>query len=199
MIILIPLLAYLIGSLPSAYLIVRLLTGKNITSEGSGNVGAMNSYESTGKKYIAMLVFLADFLKGLIPILILNYLDAGQIETVITGICLIMGHNFSIFLKFKGGKGLATAVGVFVSINLLPLILWVLVWLATYKLIFKDINKANVAATLSLGVVLLLPDSIIYMLDINPLDPILVRILVSLSASLIMFKHGKDIKRFMSE
>ncbi len=199
MILLIPLLAYLIGSLPSAYIIVRLLTGKNITSEGSGNVGAMNSYESTGKKYIGILVFLSDFLKGLIPIVILNYLNAGQIETVIAGICLIMGHNYSIFLKFKGGKGLATAVGVFVSINLLPLVIWVLIWVLTYKIVFKDINKANVAATLSLGAVLLLPDSIIYMLDINPLDPILVRIFVSLVASLIMLKHGKDIKRFMSE
>ncbi len=193
----IPLLAYIIGSVPSAYLIVRHFTGKNITAEGSGNVGAMNSYESTGKKHIGIFVFLADFLKGLLPILLLHILQAGDIEKAIAGVSLVLGHNFSIFLKFKGGKGLATAVGVFASINILPILLWGIVWTFTYKLVFKEINRANIAATLSLALVFLFPDSLIYFFNVSSVDPILVRFFILACAFLIMLKHIKDIKSFM--
>ncbi len=195
----IPLIAYLIGSVPSAYLIVKLFTGKNITAEGSGNVGAMNSYESTGKKHIGLLVFGADFLKGLVPLLLLQIIDAGQIEMSLAGIFLIVGHNFSVFLNFKGGKGLATALGVFATINLFPIIVWVAVWVSSFKFLFKDINKANIAATTSLLSVWLLPDSLLHDCAIMSSDPLLVRIMVSVIASLIMFKHIKDIKEIMAK
>ncbi len=195
----IPLIAYLLGSVPSAYLIVKLFTGKNITAEGSGNVGAMNSYESTGKKHIGLLVFGADFLKGLVPLLLLQIFDAGQIEMSLAGIFLIIGHNFSVFLKFKGGKGLATALGVFATINLFPIIVWVAVWVSSYKFLFKDINKTNIAATTSLLSVWLLPDSLLHDFAIMSSDPLLVRIMISAIASLIMFKHIKDIKEIMAK
>lgn len=195
----IPFLAYLIGSIPSAYLIVRYFTGKNIASEGSGNVGAMNSYETTGKKYIGLLVFIADMLKGLLPVVLLQLLGAGAIEIVISGIALVLGHNFSLFLKLRGGKGLATAVGVFAGLNVLPILMWVGAWSLSYKLWFRDINKANIFATALLLSVFVMPDSFIYFFDITPMDPLLVRLFISSVAFLIMLKHIKDIKSIVAE
>ncbi len=194
--ILIVIAAYLIGSVPSAFILVRVLAGKNITEVGSGNVGAMNSYESTGKKYIGVLVFIADFLKGLLPMLLLSFLNAGEIEMALAAIALIFGHNYSAFLKLKGGKGLATAVGIFAFFNLLPIVLWVAIWLLSYKLIFRDINKANIIATFTLFLIWVLPDSAIYLFAVLPSDPLLIKALITIVACLILSKHKKDFALF---
>ncbi|HRE42116.1 MAG TPA: glycerol-3-phosphate acyltransferase [Ignavibacteria bacterium] len=143
---------YLIGSIPFASIIVKNRHKKDITQHGTGNVGAMNSFEITGSKSTGVLVFLADFLKGLIPtVVILIFLKIPIEFSVLPLVFLIVGHCFSIFLKFKGGRGLATAAGIFLIVSYMIVILWSVIYFITYK-IKKDIHIGNIVATFLLPI-----------------------------------------------
>jgi glycerol-3-phosphate acyltransferase PlsY len=109
---------YLIGSIPTAYLVLKFRHQLDIRNEGTGNVGAMNSYDVTGSKSTGIFVFIVDFLKGIIPTIILLYVFNLSLYFIILPlVLLVFGHNFSAFLKFKGGRGLATSAGVLIIIN----------------------------------------------------------------------------------
>lgn len=139
---------YAIGSFPTAFVILKKRHGKNIMEEGSGNVGAMNSFDVTGSKFTGIAVFLLDFLKGLIPVGILIFAFNFEFPFIILpAVLLVIGHNYSIFLRFKGGRGLATAAGVSVLINFWLVVIWGAGFLITY-LIKKNVHWANVAATI---------------------------------------------------
>ncbi len=143
-------LFYLIGSIPTAYIIILKSTGKDITREGSGNVGALNSYEVTNSKLTGIAVLVIDFLKGFIPAFV--FLKAGgyPFETLlIPFILLIAGHNFSVWLKFKGGRGLATAAGLCVAAEPFALLIWCLVFLLSFA-IYRKVHFGNIVATLLL-------------------------------------------------
>jgi len=155
--------AYLIGSIPFASIIVKNRHKKDITQHGTGNVGAMNSFEITGSKSTGVLVFLADFLKGLIPtVVILIFLKIPIEFSVLPLVFLIVGHCFSIFLKFKGGRGLATAAGIFLIVSYMIVILWsviyfmiVILWSVIYFITYKikkDIHIGNIVATFLLPI-----------------------------------------------
>lgn len=143
------LLSYLIGSIPFAFIIVKIFARKNVLKEGSGNAGARNAYEITGRKWVGVVVFLLDFAKGIIAMFAGKYFaNNGDIAFALASICVVLGHNFSIFLGFKGGRGLATAAGILLLLQPLLLIFWGLVWLISYKLIIKDIHFANSISTI---------------------------------------------------
>lgn len=141
--------AYLIGSFPSSYLYVKMKFSKDITKLGSGNAGTLNTFETTSSKSLAAAVLISDILKGslavLFPYLIFN---SNQLNIIFAAIFVIIGHNYSVFLKFKGGRGLAAAVGVFLVINPLLIISWLLLWLIFYK-IKRSIHFGNIAASLT--------------------------------------------------
>ena len=104
---------YLIGSIPTAYILVRLKYNKNLTEEGSGNIGARNTLDVTQSKSDGIIVLLVDLLKGLLPSLFLiMYSELNREEMILPMTLLVAGHNFSVWLKFKGGRGLSTAAGV---------------------------------------------------------------------------------------
>lgn len=116
--------------------------------KGSGNVGAMNSFEVTNSKMTGIIVFSADFLKGIIVVLIAKYfIDPGFSVTAAAIIAAITGHCYSPWIGFKGGRGLAAAAGG--NLLLSPLILagWIILWLGFY-LIKKNIIISNFIATL---------------------------------------------------
>lgn len=145
--ILICVLFYLIGSIPTAYLFVKFFHKKDITAEGSGNVGAMNSYEVSQSKWTGISVFIIDFLKGAVPAWLLTYfLEFPLSLAMFPLVLLVLGHNYSLFLKFKGGRGLATAAGLIVIVNFWLLIIWCVVYVAAH-FIKKNVHIANVAAT----------------------------------------------------
>ncbi|MGI6162592.1 MAG: glycerol-3-phosphate 1-O-acyltransferase PlsY [Bacillota bacterium] len=103
---------YLAGSIPSGVIISKLAGIDNIMSYGSGNTGATNVFRVLGPKYAA-IVLVMDILKGaLAAYLGLRYLDMGTVGAFIAGVFSIVGHNWSVFLGFKGGKGVATTAGV---------------------------------------------------------------------------------------
>lgn len=106
--------AYLIGSVNSSILISRIVSGKDIRESGSGNAGATNMLRTMGKKY-AVITLIIDILKGVIAVLLAR-LAAGHGApawvTYAAGVCVVLGHNFPVFFGFKGGKGVATSLGV---------------------------------------------------------------------------------------
>ncbi|GAB4298775.1 MAG: hypothetical protein Kow0090_14250 [Myxococcota bacterium] len=105
------LFAYLLGSIPTGLIIGRVVAGKDIRLWGSGNIGASNVGRTIGRKW-GLLTFIGDFLKGLIPVLIARYfLGLEMFFICLVGVVAVLGHIFSVFLRFKGGKGVATAGG----------------------------------------------------------------------------------------
>jgi len=110
--------AYLLGSFPTAYIWVFFSKGHDITKSGSGNVGASNVDSTVGRKP-AVAVGLFDFLcKGLIPTLLIVLFNVENWLSSIAALLLVVGHNWSIFLRFKGGRGVATSMGVIIGMSL---------------------------------------------------------------------------------
>lgn len=107
--------SFIFGSIPFG-LIIAKAKGIDITKIGSGNIGATNVFRTVGKKY-GLLVFLLDALKGFIPTYLAIKFTENHIVVVLCGTFSIFGHMFSPFLKFKGGKGVATGLGVFLALN----------------------------------------------------------------------------------
>jgi len=103
--------AYLIGSIPNAYLFPRLFYGIDIRKHGTGKVGASNVLKLTSK-WMAVLVTLLDVGKGLLAVWLAQLLDMGVAEQVATGMLAIIGHNWPVFLRFHGGRGIFTSLGV---------------------------------------------------------------------------------------
>jgi acyl phosphate:glycerol-3-phosphate acyltransferase len=151
-------LCYLIGSFPSGYLVGKS-QGIDIRQHGSGNIGATNVLRVMGKKW-GYLVFLCDSLKGFLAVkagVWLGASAAGDITLagVVAGICCIIGHNYTVWLHFKGGKGIATSIGVMLAIVPVVIVLIVLiVWVAVF-FIWKYVSLASICAALSLPVAVL--------------------------------------------
>ncbi len=121
LVIIISALAYLIGAIPFSKILASL-KGIKLEEIGSKNLGATNVYRSMGIKW-AVTVFILDFCKGLLPVLIsIHYLENPLLH-VLTGACCIVGHSLSIFVKFKGGKGVATGLGVLAALNPLTVVI----------------------------------------------------------------------------
>jgi glycerol-3-phosphate acyltransferase PlsY len=113
-------IAYLLGSVSFSYLAGRLIAGIDIREHGSGNAGATNTLRVLGPK-VAAFVLLADLLKGVISVLLAEWLTGGQeAAAVCAGIAAIAGHNWPVYFGFRGGKGIATTIGV--SFTLVPLV-----------------------------------------------------------------------------
>ena len=102
---------YILGSIPSAYLVARLRKGIDIREVGSKNMGAMNVYYQVGPMEAA-LVLLVDVGKGIAAILLARWLDLSLTFQLLTGLAAVVGHAFPVFLKFRGGKGGATSLGI---------------------------------------------------------------------------------------
>lgn len=125
--------SYLAGSLPTAFLFLKYSHGIDIRVTGSGNVGAMNSYDITGSKKIGALIFYIDALKSMLPIVIIKlFFDNSFILCGFSLCASVFAHCFSPWIGFKGGRGLATAAGG--ALLIAPLILcgWLLIWNVFY-------------------------------------------------------------------
>ena len=148
-------LCYLTGSIPTAYILVKSRTNRDITKEGSGNVGTLNSFTVTKSKTIGVTVLVLDLLKGLLPVYLLLYVFNQCFPVVMFGsLGLVTGHNYPVWLKFKGGRGLAPGAGIFIAVNYFVIIGWVLVWLLVF-LTRKKVLIANTAATFAIPVYVL--------------------------------------------
>ena len=141
-------IGYSFGAFPTAFLILKFFTKKNILTNGSESSGAVNAYRVSGLKSIGLLVFIIDFLKGLIPILIIKLLFNYNFELLaFTSVFAVLGHCFSVWLKFSGGKGIAITAGVLLQIAPLILIIWTIIWIASfaYK---KNVHLASISSSI---------------------------------------------------
>ena len=185
-------MSYLLGAIPFSYILVKVSSGKDLRNEGSGNLGTLNSYEVSKNKIIAISVLILDMFKATISIEILATLFGihNSIGTLITGIGIILGHNWNIFLRFRGGRGLAPAAGLAFAINLFPLFLWLLVW-AVFKTLFKNIHLANCSSSIiSIVIIWLAPSEIIQYFDSAfSINAAYFRVLFTAVNVLILFGH----------
>lgn len=138
--------AYLLGSISSAIVICRMAGLPDPRSQGSGNPGATNVLRYGGKK-LAALVFLGDLLKGLIPVLAAKALALSPATVAVAGVLAFAGHLYPVFFGFKGGKGVATAVGVLFGYAWLPALCLAGVWLAM-ALAFRISSLAAITAAI---------------------------------------------------
>ncbi|MGD6962155.1 MULTISPECIES: glycerol-3-phosphate 1-O-acyltransferase PlsY [unclassified Fictibacillus] len=111
--------SYLIGSISFSYLLTKVLRNEDIRNHGSGNAGATNTLRVLGKKP-AIAVLLLDCLKGILVVLVALWFTNSSLIAVLCGLVAVIGHNYPVFYGFKGGKGVATAIGVFAAIAFLP-------------------------------------------------------------------------------
>ena len=141
-------LFYVIGSIPFALILPKLLGLGDIRNIGSGNVGATNVLR-TGNKYLAFGVLCLDVLKGLIPFILLNsfFDNIGLLHTIILCHFAILGHIFPFWLKFKGGKGVATYIGFLFGINLFLGLSFITVWMVI-ALISRYSSLSSIVASL---------------------------------------------------
>ena len=186
-------LSYLIGSINFAY-IVASFKNMDISSSGSGNPGTSNVMRTLGKKYAAF-VLLGDVFKGVIPILLFDQ------NLIIYGIAAVIGHIYPVFYKFRGGKGVATYLGVYIAFtivnpigsmlfeNLYFLYLNIPILALFYFVIFKI---SRVSAIASLSTVLVSNALLIY--EVNETTD---KLLITIIFVLIVFKHSENIKRLI--
>jgi acyl phosphate:glycerol-3-phosphate acyltransferase len=179
--------SYLLGAIPTSHLVSRVFARIDLREHGSGNLGATNLYRVLGWKY-AIPVALFDIAKGAIPVLVFApRVSDSELFALACGVAAILGHVFSVFVRFKGGKGVATAAGVMLGLTPLALgaaaIVWVLVVMLTGYVSLGSIAAATV-----------LPFAV-YLLE-NPKTPELLWVVALVAVSVILL-HRRNIQRLL--
>ena len=137
-------ISYLLGSIPFGYLLTKIFLKKDIRKIGSGNIGATNAIRA-GNKTLGYFTLMLDISKAVVPILIVkNYFHE---YIYISSLCVFLGHIFPVWLKFKGGKGVATYVGILFCINYLIGLTFIAIWFVVY-LIFKFSSLSSLVSSL---------------------------------------------------
>jgi acyl phosphate:glycerol-3-phosphate acyltransferase len=189
---------YLFGSIPTAYLIVRRSEGIDIRNTGSGNVGAFNSYDVTKSKRIGIIVGLLDGLKGFIVALVAGQLLGGSFWNQSAALCgALIGHNYPIWLRFRGGRGLAPAAGGMFALGISYTIVWCVTWVVAFRS-GKDILKANIIAIILSPIILLIIPSVwidaVMVRDISATD---YRIFSFLMSGIHLMSHWQPLKEII--
>jgi len=126
--------AYLLGSVPTAYIAGKLIGGIDVREHGSGSVSGSNVWSSVAR-WAVVPVGIADILKGLIPVLVAQLAEFSVGAQGIVGLAAIAGHNWSIFIRFTGGRGIATMMGVLVMLARWELVVFVVIWLLSLAIL----------------------------------------------------------------
>ena len=144
-----PILGYLFGSISSAVIVSKIFRLGDPREIGSGNPGATNVLRS-GNKFAAALTLLGDVLKGVLPVILAQYAGVSNGVIAMVSIAAFMGHLFPIFFGFKGGKGVATAIGIFGALSLTLLLVFIITWLLVAA-ISRYSSLASLLATMVTG------------------------------------------------
>jgi len=189
----------MLGSIPTAFIILKKIKGKDITREGSGSAGAYNSYDITKSKLIAVVVLVIDFGKGFLSVLIPFLIFPGEfIYPALALLFAVFAHCFNPWTSFKGGRGLATAAGGASLLFPYLLVVWGALWVIFYVM-RKDILFANITATVfSLLLVYNTPDIAVKYVNPQP-ESISLVMLISTSVLMIIFiKHLDPLKEIFN-
>lgn len=177
--------AYLVGSIPTGIIVVKILGAPDPRTIGSGNIGATNVGRAGGKA-AGIITLLGDVLKGFLIILLTFYLFGNSPKAAsITGLAVFLGHLFPVFLKFKGGKGVATALGIFLAIGWLEAVLALLIFIVIAA-IFRYVSVGSIISAASMPVIFS------FFASTQPYIP-----LAAVIAVFIILKHTDNIKRLI--
>lgn len=181
--------AYVIGSIPTGYIIVKMFTGQDIRKSGSGSTGATNVKRVMGKKWFFIVMFL-DAFKGALPVILAKifattFLHSGLIP-VICAVAAILGHSKSIFLKFTGGKSVASGVGTIIALNWQVGLVIALVW-STVTYFSKYVSIGSIIA-------LAVSPILMYLFH----EPIAYILYCTLGAIYITYLHRENILRLIN-
>ena len=174
--------SYLLGSIPFGFLLTKFFLKKDIRKIGSGNIGATNALR-TGNKSIGYSTLILDILKAILPLIFIKIYYNEHLY--ISSLCIFLGHVFPIWLKFKGGKGVATYVGILCCINLYLGICFGIIWLIVF-FIFKYSSLSSLVSSLSIPIINFfhLKDDVVFFFIIMFV--------------LIFYTHRENIKRLLN-
>ena len=182
-IIIVSVLSYIIGNISASYLIAKYAAGIDIRKYGSGNAGATNVLRTLGKK-AGVAAFLGDALKGVIAV-VLGRLIAGEDGQIFAGLFVVIGHNWPVFLNFKGGKGIATTIGVMTAIN--PYIVAAIIPIGIVVIIItKYVSLASIMGMIIFPIIMLFTHQNIKL--------VLFSFILSIMA---LYRHSTNIKKLM--
>ena len=176
-------ISYLMGSIPFGFILTKIFLKKDIREVGSGNIGATNTLRA-GNKVIGCLTLTLDIIKAIIPVIYTKIYFPDFLY--LASLCAFLGHVFPVWLKFKGGKGVATYVGILFSINIYFGIIFTIVWTITF-VISKFSSLSSLIASVSIP---------IYLLILTQFDQL---IFFTIMFVLIFFTHRENIKRLKNK
>tara|TARA_B100001121_G_scaffold272634_1_gene259287 strand:- start:5374 stop:5952 length:579 start_codon:yes stop_codon:yes gene_type:complete len=175
-------ISYLLGSIPFGFILSKIFLKKDIRKIGSGNIGATNVLRA-GNKFVGYVTLILDILKAIIPIIFVKIYYTEYLY--IASLCVFLGHVFPVWLKFRGGKGVATYVGILCCINIYLGFAFGIVWIITF-LIFKYSSLSSLLGSLSIPIInfLILKEEVIFFFIIMFV--------------LIFYTHRENIKRLLN-
>ncbi len=174
--------AYIIGSIPTGLLLAKAFSGVDIRESGSGNIGATNVYRTLGRK-VGLLTLVGDCLKGVLPVVAAYALGFNAMWVAIVGLAAFLGHVYTVFLGFKGGKGVATALGVFLAVSYPS----VLIALAVFVLVLLKWRYVSLASITAAAVM----PSLVALIDRRP-ETVAMSVVI---AAMVIYRHKENIKR----
>jgi glycerol-3-phosphate acyltransferase PlsY len=190
--VLIGLAAYLLGSIPFGYLLVRFFLKEDIRAKGSGNIGATNVIRSGAKK-LGALTFLLDVCKGIVAVLIVSRIVLAPVPhqnaAALAALCAILGHIYTVWLRFKGGKGVATALGVFLALAPYAALAGLAVFVFVFAL-SKYVSLASILAAVAFApAAMLLPH--------RAYTPLMIAVIFA-APLIVIARHHKNIARLLN-
>jgi acyl phosphate:glycerol-3-phosphate acyltransferase len=174
--------SYLLGSIPFGFILTKIFLKKDIRDIGSGNIGATNALR-TGNKLLGYMTLILDITKAILPVLYVKFNYPDYI--FISSLSAFLGHVFPVWLKFKGGKGVATYVGILFSINFIIGLIFIIVWIITF-LISKYSSLSSLMASM------LVPIYLIIFENYNSIFFVIMFVL-------IFYTHRENVKRLRNK
>ena len=186
--------SYFCGSIPFGLILTKAFSDKDIRNIGSGNIGATNVLR-TGNKYLAFSTLILDILKGYFAVIITQqyFLELIQLSALL----VFLGHLFPIWLKFKGGKGVATFLGILFALSYSLTLLFILTWI-TVALIFKYSSLSSIFASITVFVISFIKENLIKTIDPNISNVSDIKLLLFIFLILIIYTHKNNISNLIN-
>ena len=186
--------SYFCGSIPFGLILTKAFSGKDIRNIGSRNIGATNVLR-TGNKYLAFSTLILDILKGYFAVIITQqyFLELIQLSALL----VFLGHLFPIWLKFKGGKGVATFLGILFALSYGLTLLFILTWI-TVALIFKYSSLSSIFASITVFVISFIKENVIKAFDPNISNVSDIKLLLFIFLILIIYTHKNNISNLIN-
>ena len=188
-VILVVFFSYLSGSIPFGLIVTKFYGGQDVRKIGSGNIGATNVLR-TGNRYLAAATLILDILKGYAPVVITQFFFTEHLQ--LSALMAFLGHIFPIWLKFKGGKGVATYLGILIAFSYGLSLLFIFTWVVV-SLIFKYSSLSSIFSSLTVLIITLFRENAVKAIDPNFVFANDIKLILFIFFILILFTHRQNI------